>query len=268
MNRKELHPKKKVRKPKLNEFIDDEAQLSSEDEDKVSSDEDDESDGDADIEDLVDKQAIELDSDQEEEVRGLYHKQQLQEDRRDVLLWREHLEEQAGGLGQGRRKRFKWQMNGFMENNLKRHYCPDDDDDDGSEDDDDSDSDYLGPKLRKPDAESLLIQSTKIVTKTILEKRAHPLMREGTDTNPYEISNDDSNSNIMGHVPIMPKQITKSSMISSDIEQFVFRDKEKVQALSTKQTTIRKTREDKDKIIQREFNRVLEAKSIFDDLYN
>ena len=69
---------------KRNEFIDDEAELSGDDE--VSEDELEQSDDDQLDPELVDKEASDLDSEEEEDVRRLYHKQSATEDRRAELL--------------------------------------------------------------------------------------------------------------------------------------------------------------------------------------
>lgn len=245
-------PNTKRKRSRLAEFIDDEAQLSSEDEGKVSSDENEDSDDDAELEGLVDHEARDLDSDEEEDIRGLYHKQLEQENRREVLIMQEHVEENAITYGQSRRKRFRWQEKELMENNLRRHYDPDDEDaNDGDDSDDEDDVDFtdIRPKLRRPDAESLLIKSTKAMSDRLAD-------RQSSQSN---IINDDSNSNTMTIRPGPSKNLTRSS----DIRGFLFRDKEVVEALSTRETLI-KTREDKDKIITREINRVLQTKSVFD----
>lgn len=242
--------KKKKRLPK-NEFIDDEAELSSEDEDKVSDDEFEESDDDVEDLDLVDKEAQELDSEQEEEVRGLYHKQIEQDDKRAVLVLREQLEDKYGGLGQRRRRRFRWQTKELMEDSLRRHYDPDDDDSQTDDDEDDNDNaNYSDIRIRRPNAESLLVESAQRVAKKTPEKPATAI---------HGLMCDDSNS--MSSRP----SISMSAM-SSRINRFVYHDREVVQALSTKETVVE--REDKDKLVQREIRRVLQTKSIFDQLYS
>lgn len=242
-----MESKKKLKLDK-NEFIDDEAELSGDDE--VSEDEDDLSE-DGDLEELVDREAKELDADEEEAIRVLYHKQQENEDRRAVHLLREQFEENAVGAGLGRRRKFRWQTRELIENSLGRHYDPDDDD---SQDDDDDDfvDDFsnLKPRLRRPNAEALLIGSTKIVTETLTDSRSSPIPSTSNEH------------------PVPSSRVPASAAtVTQDLNRFVFRDKQLVEALSTRETVIT-TREEKDRVIQREIKRVLQSKSIFDQLYS
>lgn len=264
----------KRRKVIVNEFIDDEAQLSGDDE--VSDDELEGSDDDGVDEELVDKEAPELDSDQEEEVRGLYHKQLETEDRRAVLLLQEHLEDNDL-TGQRRRRKFRWQTKELMDNSLRRHYEPDDDDsqegDEDDYDDDDIDFDELKPRLRRPNEGSLFLGSTKITTKTeplpgpsktaLLSTSSSSKSLRPT-AGPSAGFSDDSNSNTAN------TRLTCASRTStnnaSDINRFLFRDRQIVEALSTKEVVVT-SREEKDRVIHRELKRVLQSKSIFDQLY-
>lgn len=253
------HKKRKVAK---NEFIDDEAELSGDD--AVSEDEFEASDDDQPDLDLVDQDAPELDTDEEEEVRGLYHKQLENEDKRAVLLLQEHLEDKEVAVGQRRRRKFRWQTAEIMENSLRRHYDPDDDDsEDGDDDDDDDIEDEIGdlqPRLRRPTAESLLINSTRLTTTASASKKA--ATENSTSTVTRSGFSDDSNSNTVNSrtATIRPNNS------SSDMSRFLYRDKELVNALSTRESVI-VTREEKDKVIQREMKRVLQSQSIFDQLY-
>lgn len=271
--------KNKRRKLTKNEFIDDEAELSGDDE--VSEDEAELSDDDKIDLELVDQEAKELDSEEEEEVRGLYHKQLATEDRRAVLLLQEQLEEKEVSIGERRRRKFRWQTRELMENSLRRHYNPDDDDSQGvDEDDDEIDYDDFKPRLRRPTAESLLIGSTRITTKTL---ETSPEFNEDSSESfrllSYDRSsasthapvagpstsafNEDSNSNTL------TSRLTAGTKSNgpSNINKYIFRDKEVVEALSTKEIVIT-TREEKDRNIQRELKRVLQSKSIFDQLYS
>lgn len=256
--------KKAIRR---NEFIDDEAELSGDDE--VSEDEDEGSDDDDQIDpELIDQDAPELDSDQEEEVRGMYFKQLENEDRRAVLLMKEKLEDKDIALGQRRRKKFKWQTADIMETSLRRHYDPDDDDSQGEDDDDDDaldDADFeeVAPRLKRPTAESFLLGSSRIMGATSVARSSsrHPDL-VGV-AGPSGMS-DDSNSNTIS------SRLTGGGGGASngpmDINRFLFRDKEIVAALSTKEVVVA-TREEKDRAIEREIKRVLQSKSIFDQLY-
>lgn len=269
----EKHLMAKKRKMAMSEFIDDEAELSGDDD--QSDDELDDSDSGEDL-DLVDKEAADLDSEEEEEVRGLFHKQLESEDRRAVLLLQEHLEDrQAVGAGQGRRKKFRWQTKELMEFSLARHYNPDDDDsqDDDDDDYDDEDFDAMKPRLRRPTAEALMIGSTQLISRKN-EPQAGPSHAYSGSASAYEpvagcskdYIEDDSNSNTMSSRLIAATARTHAAGDSS-IARFLYRDKETVQALSTRETlTI--SREEKDRIVQRELNRVIQSKSIFDQLYS
>lgn len=274
---------KKKRKVAKNEFIDDEAELSGDDE--VSEDEDEFSDDDQVDLDLVDNEAPELDSDEEEAVRGFYHKQLESEDKRTVLLMQEQLEDKQVGIGQRRRRKFHWQTKELMDNSLRRHYDPDDDDSQGGGDsdyDDDDEVDYsqLKPRLRRPTTEALLLGSTKITSRieqipinssSNVPTSGVSIRSTGPTAGPSVGFSDDSNSNTMSSRPIAGTSRSTGGGGGgnpiSDINRFLFRDKELVQALSTKETVI-VTREEKDKIIQREIKRVHQSKSIFDQLYS
>lgn len=273
---------KKKRKLAKSEFIDDEAELSGDDE--VSEDEADFSDDDKIDLDLVDKDAKELDSEEEEEVRGFYHKQLATEDRRAVLLLQEQLEEKEVTIGERRRRKFRWQTRELMENSLQRHYNPDDDDSQEIDDDDgdeDIDYDQMRPRLRRPTAESLLIGSTRISTRERLEPNP---AADGDSSEPFRLStfgssskynpapvagpststlNDDSNSNTIS------TRLTSGTTSNghSNISKFLYRDREVVEALSTKEIVVT-SREEKDRNIQRELKRMLQSKSIFDQLYS
>lgn len=224
---------------RLNEFIDDEAELSGDDD--ISEDELDASDADEDDLELVDKEAPELDSEEEEEVRGLYQKQLETEDKRAVLLLQEHLEDKNVGIGQRRRRKFRWQTQELMENSLRRHYDPDDDDSEDEEDDlDDEYYEEMKPKLKRPPASIFMSSDSMTAPPT-----SAPLPVAGT-SNGVTIT---------------------GTTVTSNLNRFLFRDKEVVEALSTKET-IMTTRDERDKVVDRELKRVLQSKSIFDQLYN
>lgn len=270
---------KKRRKLTKNEFIDDEAELSGDEE--ISDDEAESSDDDKIDPDLVDQEAKELDSEEEEEVRGLYHKQLATEDRRAVLLLQEQLEEKEVTIGERRRRKFRWQTRELMENSLRRHYDPDDEDSQlDDEEDDEIDYDEMQPRLRRPTAESLLIGSTRITARAIDTAPA----LNGDSSEPFKLAsfgstsksgqepvagpsssafNEDSNSNTIS------SRLTSGtkSNATSTINRFLYRDKEIVEALSTKEIVIT-SREEKDRNIQRELKRMLQSKSIFDQLYS
>lgn len=265
-----LPTKKKRKLLKKSEFIDDEAELSGDDE--VSEDEAENSDEDnLDVADLVDKEAPELDSDEEEAIRGLYHKQLATEDRRAVLLLQEQLEDNAVDLGQGRRKRFTWQTRELMEGNLlQRHSDPNDDASHDCDDSDDDDMPDIQLRLRRPSVDALLFGTRQSASSR--EPRA------GTSRDTNTLFSDDSNSNTMGSLSHMtheqlvasrmgPAATTITTNTTTDMNRFLYRDKELVQALSTRETVIT-SREDKDRVIQRELKRVLQSKSIFDQLYS
>lgn len=259
---------KRRKPPKKNEFIDDEAELSGDD--VVSEDEIEGSDDDAlDDDDLVDKEAPELDSDEEEEVRGLYHKQLETEDKRAILLLQEQLEDKDVSVGQRRRRKFRWQTKELMDNSLRRHYDPDDDDSQGDceddyDDDDDVDYGELKPRLKRPTVDgSLLLGSTRIITK-IDDPQPSTSNSSRPVAGPSAGFSDDSNSNTISSRLTSATQVTNNT--SSDINRFLFRDREIVEALSTKEIVIT-SREEKDRVIQRELKRVLQSKSIFDQLY-
>lgn len=246
-----MEKKDKLKKLDVNEFIDDEAELS--DDEVVSDDESVSSDDDRIDTQLIDLDAKELSSEEEEDVRRLYHKQLETEDRRAVMLMQEQLEENDIGIGQRRRRRFKWQTNELMENSLQRHYNPDDEDSMAGEDDDDDDLDLpveCAPRLKRPTAESILMGTSRVITEFDSDDDSN-FMEPG-------LTNEDSNS----HAPIaMP-----STSTNGDLNRFLVRDKELVQALSTREVSI-STREEKDRLIQRELKRVAQSKSIFDQLY-
>lgn len=253
-----------------NEFIDDEAELSGEDE--VSEDESEASDDDQLDPELVDQDAKELDSDEEEEVRRLYHKQMETDDQRALLLLQEQLEENDVVIGPRRRRKFRWQTKELMENSLRRHYQPDDDDsqegDEDDEDDDDLDYSELQPRLRRPTAEALLMGSTRAMTKKPDYTTINP-NTDGQDLSSEPVAGssglgDESNSN---SVASRLTAGTGRTAGTSDLTRFLFRDKEVVEALSTREKVIT-TREEKDRVIQRELRRVLSSKSIFDQLYS
>ena len=257
------------RKLEKNQFIDDEAELS--EGEQVSDDELELSDDDElDDPDLIDRDAKELDSDQEEEIRKLYHKQLENEDNRAVLLLQEQLEDNDIALGAQRRRKFRWQTKELMDESLRRHYDPDDDDSQAlnSDDDEDDNVDYseLKPRLRRPTAESLLFGSTRVVNSSRggagePSKQSASGAREPVAAT--TLLSDDSNS--VGPFN-RPTNSTRSNG-PVDLNNFVFRDKEIVAALSTKEVAIT-TREEKDRVIQREIKRVLTSKSIFDQLYS
>lgn len=203
-------------KPRKNEFIDDEVEVSSDEE--VSEDELELDEDDKDL-DLVDQEAEDLDSEEEEEVRAYYHKQLASEDKRAVLLLREQLEENEVGIGERRRRKFRWQTNQIIENSLPKHCCPDDDD--SQEGDEESrDYDELETRLRRPQA-------------TTAESTLAPVAGPSTSG-------------------------------PSDINRFLFRDKEVVEALSFQ--PLINTREEREKKVQRELKRMHQSKSIFDVL--
>lgn len=257
-----MSQKPKPKKVSRSEFIDDEAELSGEDE--VSEDEFEDSDvDDADLEELVDREAPDLDADEEEAIRGFYHKQIESEDKRAVLLLQEQLEDKDVAVGQRRRRKFRWQTRELMDISLRRHYDPDDDDSQEGLEDEDEDFDDLGeiqPRLRRPTAEALLLGSSRITTQTMSELEPGPSSAAG----PSSAYGDDSNSNT---ITSRITNATTRTSATSDLNRFLFRDKEIVQALSTKETVI-VSREEKDRNIQRELKRVLESKSIFDQLYS
>lgn len=258
----ELAPGKIKQKKTINEFIDDEAELSGDDE--VSEDEDDRSDDDQLDPLLVDQEASDLDSDQEEEVRGMYFKQLENEDRRAVLLMKEQLEDKNVSIGQRRRKKFKWQTTEIMENSLRRHYDPDDDDSQSDDDDDaldELDFQEVAPRLRRPTAESFLLESARVMAGPGASRSSRPPDLLGV-AGPSGI-NDDSNSNtISSRLTGVPRAASGPM----NINRFLYRDREVVEALSTKEVVI-VTREEKDRAIEREIKRVLQSKSIFDQLY-
>lgn len=254
----DVEPTKRVKISRRNEFIDDEAELSGDDE--VSEDEDELSDDDQIDPELVDQDAPELDSDQEEEVRGMYFKQLETEDRRAVLLMKEQLEDKNVSIGGRRRRKFKWQATELMENSLRRHYDPDDDDSD--EDDealDDLDFQEVAPRLRRPTAEAFLLGSSKVMSAMNIPSAKHPDLIGVAGPSGM---NEDSNSNTVS------SRLTGGSKATGpmDINRFLFRDREVVAALSTKEIVIT-TREEKDRAIEREIKRVVQSKSIFDQLY-
>lgn len=261
--------KKKRKKMKLamSEFFDDEAELSDDERIKVSDDESDVSDSDAEDEQLVDKDAPELDSDEEEEIRGLYHKQLEKQDKRDLLVLQEQLEEKDVNIGQRRRRKFRWQTRELIDNSLKRHYDPDDDESEGDNDDDAEYYEYDETKsrIRRPTGDALLIGST-IATSNRL-RRVIANEDSSDDDEPIAGSSsaffEDSNS-MTSHPMINPNG---ASMANTDMNKYLYRDKEIVQALSTRETIIM-TREEKDRLVKREFNKVLQSKSIFDQLYS
>lgn len=199
---------RKEKKPKKNDFIDDEAEVS--DDEDVSEDELDEGDGE-DL-DLVDQDAPELDSEEEDEVRQLYHKQLESEDRRNVLLLQEQLEEKEVSIGQRRRRKFRYVDGGANEQPLRKHYDPDDDD---SQDPEESDEE------------------------------------EG------EEGNDDLNFG----------ELKPPKLQDCTLSRFIYRDRQVVQALS-KQDVAPCTRDEKDKMIQRELQKFHHSESVFDRLKN
>lgn len=261
--------KTKRRKVVRNEFIDDEAELSGDD--VVSEDEQENSDDDQLDPELVDKDASDLDSDQEEEVRGLYHKQLESEDKRTVLLMQEQLEEKHVSIGQRRRRKFRWQTKDLIDNSLRRHYDPDDDDSQGGDDDDDDDDDILedvAPKLRRPTAESILIGSTKIMTRNLVRDDLPQDLPSLSSSTIRPIAgpsflNDDSNSNSMSR---MSARYTGAA--TSDLNRFIYRDREVVEALAVTRESVISTRDEKDRMIEKELKRFQTSKSIFDQIYS
>jgi hypothetical protein len=244
-----------TKKWKKNEFIDDEAELSGDDE--VSEDELESSDDDGIDPELVDLDAKDLSSEEEETVRRLYQKQLATEDRRAVLLLQEQLEDNDIEVGQRRRRKFRWQTSSLMENTLKRHYDPDDEDSQADEDDDDDLEPFTEciPRLKRPTAESLLLSATRGARTIDFDDESNPKSKEFSKIDPSE----DSNSQTT--LPNYP-----STSTSGNLNKFLVRDKELVQALSTKEILI-STREEKDRLIQKELKRVAQSKSIFDLLY-
>lgn len=263
--RPEVELEKKRRKKIKSQFIDDEAELSGDDE--VSEDEIENSDDDANDLDLIDQEEPELDSEDEEKVRKLYHKQLETEDRRAVLLLQEQFEDNDVAIGQRRRRKFKWQAKEMMENSLRRHYDPDDDDSQDCDDDDDDDYDFddINPRLRRPTAETLLIGSTKLMSRRELDDS--PVASTSgmqSSSNRLTFPEDDSNSASTISRPA-PLPSTNRSQ-PADMTRYVFRDRELVQALSTKETLV-VSREVREKNIQREVQKMIQSKSIFDSLY-
>lgn len=273
---------KKSKKLRVAQFIDDEAELSGDD--LVSEDEAELSDDDQLDTQLVDQDAKDLGSDEEEEVRRLYHKQLETDDRRQLLLLQEQLEENEIAIGQRRRRKFRWQTKDIMENSLKRHYDPDDEDSQEGMDDEEDDFNYdeLNPRLRRPTGDALLIGSTRVVTKNTqmidpYEDQSQTNSNSGLsrtysrtkavsrEAGPSLLS-DDSNSNTMSSRLISQTSRTNTTAIS-DMNRYLYRDKEIVEALSTREAVV-VTREEKDRVIQRELKRVLQSKSIFDQLYS
>lgn len=233
---KEKHRKKK------NEFIEDEAELSGDDE--VSDDEPELSDDDQLLEGLVDLDAKELSSEEEEDVRRLFHKQMEADDKRQVLLMQEQLEENEIELGQRRRRKFRWQTREIMENSLKRHYDPDDED--SGSDDDYTPFQECAPRLKRPTADTILIRSTRLTPS------------KGTTISQSRVEYDDSTSQTFAQTTVSKANLSLSN--------FVFRDRTLVEAMSSKEVVVN-TREERDRVIQRELKRVAQSKSIFDDLY-
>lgn len=258
--------KTKKRKLLLSQFIDDEAELSGDDE--VSEDEAENSDDDQNDLDLVDQEAKDLDSEEEEEIRGLYHKQLETEDKRALLLLQEQFEDKDVAIGQRRTRKFRWQMADMAQDSLKRHYDPDDEDSQDLDDDDDDDCmiyDETKPRLRRPTAESLLIGTTRITTKTIDDSKSLKATGEAiastSGTNTVTFSDDSNSMSRMGP----PKTVANSSM-ASKMDRYLFRDKELVEALSTKET-IMISRENRDRNVQKELKKV-QSKSVFDLIYS
>jgi len=272
---------RRSKKLKVSQFIDDEAELSGDD--VVSEDELELSDDDQLDPDLVDHEAKDLGSEEEEEVRRIYHKQLETEDRKQLLLLQEKLEENEIAIGQRRRRKFRWQTKELMETSLKRHYDPDDDDSQEGSDDEEDDFNYseLNPRLRRPG--SIVIGSTKISNSTshlldpyeedddqsqgtnLSSGRGHFKSGALNAAAPSTMS-DDSNSNTMSS-RLTSRSRTTNSSLASDMNRYLYRDKEVVEALSTRETIIT-TREEKDRVIQRELKRVLTSTSIFDQLYS
>lgn len=236
----------------MSEFIDYEAELS---EGEVVSDDELELSGDEqDDKELLADDEEEFDSDDEEQVRNLYHKQLDNDDRRQVLILKEQLEEKEIAMN-ARKKRFRWQMVDDMDR-LGKHDDMDDfeadtgDDDDGQSDGDDDGKMFVA-RLRQPTNDYMFLEK---------------------DTN----SNSQSSTNHFTSGPTTsaiahPKLNPVPNQNSSDINKFLFRDKETVDALSATNNDhrlLRATREDKDRIVEREIKRVLQSKSIFDKLFD
>lgn len=275
-----LKVKKRDKRKKLKEFIDDEAELS--DDGEFSEDELESSGDDEKIDtDLVDLDAKELDSDEEEDVRRLYHKQIETEDRRALLLLQEQLEENQV-VGQQRRRKFRWQAKEIMENSLRRHYDPDDEESQDTDDDDDIDYSEYEPRLKRPTAETILSSSSRLMSASKVEFYDDDDESSLEAPGSYSKSNryadgpvagcsvamsDDSNSNLTSSRLTHGPARTVISNQNVDLNKFLFRDRELVEALSTKETIIA-TREEKERTIQRELKRVLQSKSIFDQLYS
>lgn len=253
LEEKEEDKKKKKKKTKRNEFIDYEAELS---DDNVEVSEDESSGDDEDDIDLVDKDAPELDSDGEEEVRALYHKQLESDDKRAVLILQEQLEEKEVAVGQQRRRRFRWQTVDAL-SSLQRHYDPDDDDSQDCDDEDDVDYDHLTPRLRRPIAETLATDSSRVI-----RIQSDEASNSNTPFIAACINEDTTNSQF----PI-PSTSSRTATSAVGMNKFVYRDKELVNALSTKEV-IGNSREERDRLVQREFKKVLQSKSVFDSLYS
>uniref|UniRef100_A0A6G1SNC9 Claspin n=1 Tax=Aceria tosichella TaxID=561515 RepID=A0A6G1SNC9_9ACAR len=251
-----MEKKEKPEKFKINEFIDDEAELSGDD--VVSDDEPDLSDDDCIDPELIDLDAKDLSSEEEEDVRRLYQKQLETEDRRAVLLLQEQLEDNDIGIGQRRRRKFRWQTTELMENSLQRHYDPDDEDSMAGEDDDDDLDIPLEcvPRLKRPTAESILMGSTRMTSAFDSDDDSDPMSR--SKVTKMDTLAEDSNSQTHLSIP--------STSTGGDLNRFLVRDKELVQALSTREVLV-STREERDRLIQRELKRVAQSKSIFDQLY-
>ncbi|OTF69569.1 hypothetical protein BLA29_001324 [Euroglyphus maynei] len=107
----------KIKRPKslkIRDFLEEEAELSG-DEDEISSDE---SDGDNDDEEFIEnliEEDNELPHDDElrEQVEKIHHKNMLDEDKRQMMILKEHFFDD-GDLyddGHNRRKKFKWTLN-------------------------------------------------------------------------------------------------------------------------------------------------------------
>lgn len=254
------HDKKK-RKLIRSEFIDDEAELSGDD--VVSEDEVDNSDDDEIDLDLVDQDASDLDSEGEEEVRGLYQKQLESEDKRNLLLLQEQFEDKNVAIGEGRRRKFRWQTKDLIENSMRRHYDPDDDDSQegyGDSDDDDCQIyDETKPRIRRPTAESLLIGANRV------KARDSAPLAGPSGSNDVGFSDDSNSMNAGLNVP-RPSTSTAVTAATMDLNRFLFRDKELVAALSTRETVIL-SREEKERNIQKELKKV-QSNSIFDLIYS
>lgn len=253
------------KKPKKNEFIDDEAELSGDD--LVSEDELEGSDDDAVDLELVDQNAPELDSDEEEEVRGLYHKQLESEDRRHVLLLKEQVDERKAEYGQGRRRKFRWQTKEIMENSLKRHYHPDDEDDsqdiDSNDDDDLNFDNFESKRLRRPATDAIMLGNTRVSARDALIQ---------------DDSTEDSSSMPMRPVAGPSCAVDESTSNSTNLSRarvgatgnlnkFIYRDRELVEALSTREVVV-KSREEQERMIDKELSKFRQSKSIFDQLYS